>query len=152
MTVEKLELKSNPGATLTAYLLDTSKEMPNMTERPAVLVIPGGGYSFLAAREGEPIAIGFLQAGYQVCILRYSVRAQEGEPFLDNLPLRQAGTCASASAMSIRRCRISTRTGSGGDSNTSWRIPCADVWGAPASGRSPRRRTWCRASGTAVLT
>ena len=42
MTVEKLELKSNPGATLTAYLLDTSKEMPNMKERPAVLVIPGG--------------------------------------------------------------------------------------------------------------
>ena len=37
MTVEKLELKSNPGATLTAYLLDTSKEMPNMTDRPAVL-------------------------------------------------------------------------------------------------------------------
>jgi|GEM_PF-5521743 len=34
MTVEKLELKSNPGATLTAYLLDTSKEMPNMTDRP----------------------------------------------------------------------------------------------------------------------
>ena len=44
MTVEKLELKSNPGATLTAYLLDTSKEMPNMTDRPAVLVMPGGGY------------------------------------------------------------------------------------------------------------
>lgn len=40
MTVEKLELKSNPGATLTAYLLDTSREMPNMTDRPAVLVIP----------------------------------------------------------------------------------------------------------------
>lgn len=32
MTVEKLELKSNPGATLTAYLLDTSREMPNMTD------------------------------------------------------------------------------------------------------------------------
>ena len=46
MTVEKLELKSNPGATLTSYLLDTSKEMPNMTDRPAVLVIPGGGYTF----------------------------------------------------------------------------------------------------------
>lgn len=40
MTVEKLEIKSNPGATLTAYLLDTSKEMPNMTDRPAVWLFP----------------------------------------------------------------------------------------------------------------
>lgn len=59
MTVEKLELKSNPGATLTAYLLDTSKEMPNMTERPAVLVIPGGGYYMCSDREAEPIAMAF---------------------------------------------------------------------------------------------
>lgn len=57
MTVEKLELKSNPGATLTAYLLDTSKEMPNMTDRPAVLVIPGGGYYMCSDREAEPIAM-----------------------------------------------------------------------------------------------
>ena len=63
MTVEKLELKSNPGATLTAYLLDTSKEMPNMTDRPAVLVIPGGGYYMCSDREAEPIAMAFAVHG-----------------------------------------------------------------------------------------
>ena len=57
MTVEKLELKSNPGATLTAYLLDTSREMPNMTDRPAVLVIPGGGYYMCSDRECTDITL-----------------------------------------------------------------------------------------------
>lgn len=81
-----------PGfeAGMDVLLREKDYEFVEHHTRPCVLVIPGGGYSFLAAREGEPIAIGFLQAGYQVCILRYSVRAQEGEPFLDNLPLRQA--------------------------------------------------------------
>ena len=73
MTVEKLELKSNPGATLTAYLLDTSKEMPNMTERPAVLVIPGGGYYMCSDREAEPIAMAFAVHGYNTFVLRYTV-------------------------------------------------------------------------------
>lgn len=58
--------------------------------RPCVLVIPGGAYSFVSPREGEPIAIGFLQKGYQACVLQYSVRAQPDAPFLGTLPLRQA--------------------------------------------------------------
>ena len=68
MTVEKLELKSNPGATLTAYLLDTSREMPNMTDRPAVLVIPGGGYYMCSDREAEPIAMAFAVHGYNTFV------------------------------------------------------------------------------------
>lgn len=86
MTVEKLELKSNPGATLTAYLLDTSKEMPNMTERPAVLVIPGGGYYMCSDREAEPIAMAFAVHGYNTFVLRYTVG--EGKEF--KMPLADA--------------------------------------------------------------
>ena len=86
MTVEKLELKSNPGATLTAYLLDTSKEMPNMKERPAVLVIPGGGYYMCSDREAEPIAMAFAVHGYNTFVLRYTVG--EGKDF--KMPLADA--------------------------------------------------------------
>lgn len=86
MTVEKLELKSNPGATLTAYLLDTSKEMPNMTDRPAVLVIPGGGYYMCSDREAEPIAMAFAVHGYNTFVLRYTVG--EGKDF--KMPLVDA--------------------------------------------------------------
>ena len=86
MTVEKLELKSNPGAALTAYLLDTSKEMPNMTDRPAVLVIPGGGYYMCSDREAEPIAMAFAVHGYNTFVLRYTVG--EGKDF--KMPLADA--------------------------------------------------------------
>ena len=86
MTVEKLELKSNLGATLTAYLLDTSKEMPNMTERPALLVIPGGGYYMCSDREAEPIAMAFAVHGYNTFVLRYTVG--EGKEF--KMPLADA--------------------------------------------------------------
>lgn len=85
MTVEKLELKSNPGATLTAYLLDTSREMPNMTDRPAVLVIPGGGYYMCSDREAEPIAMAFAVHGYNTFVLRYTVG--EGKDFKCPLPM-----------------------------------------------------------------
>ncbi len=72
MKVFTLDLK-NEGVTLTAYLPDLSKEMPNMDKRAAVLVIPGGGYHFCSDREAEPIAFKFIGAGYSAFILRYSL-------------------------------------------------------------------------------
>ena len=52
---------------LDTYLLDGAKK------RGAVLVLPGGGYSFTSEREGEPIATRFAAAGYHAFVLWYSV-------------------------------------------------------------------------------
>lgn len=41
--------------------------------RPAVLVIPGGGYEHVSPREGEPVALRFLARGYNAFVLEYSV-------------------------------------------------------------------------------
>lgn len=41
--------------------------------RPAILICPGGGYAMVSNREAEPIATKFLQDGYNVFILTYSV-------------------------------------------------------------------------------
>lgn len=79
MEVKKLSLKQNEGATLTAYLLDSSPEMPNMSCRPAVLVLPGGGYRMCSDREAEPIAMAFAVHGYNTFVLRYTVG--EGNSF-----------------------------------------------------------------------
>ena len=38
-----------------------------------MLVIPGGGYGMVSAREGEPIALSFLNKGYNSFVLTYSV-------------------------------------------------------------------------------
>ena len=61
------------GAILTGYLRDETTEMPAYNTRPAVLIVPGGGYERCSARETDPVAMQFLQAGYQVFTLLYTV-------------------------------------------------------------------------------
>ena len=40
--------------------------------RPAVLIIPGGGYEHVSAREAEPVALHFSAKGYVSFVLEYS--------------------------------------------------------------------------------
>lgn len=67
------------GATLTAYVQDRSGELPDRDLRPAVLVLPGGGYLFTSDREAEPVALAYLAAGFNAFVLRYAVG--EGVPW-----------------------------------------------------------------------
>lgn len=73
MKIEKVNINGNKEVTLTVYLLDNSKELSNITKRPAVLIFPGGGYNYTSDREAEPIATAYLAEGYNAFILRYSV-------------------------------------------------------------------------------
>lgn len=61
------------GARLTGYLRDHTESMPGYNTRPAVLILPGGGYEHCSVREGDPVAMQFLQAGYQVFVLSYTI-------------------------------------------------------------------------------
>ncbi len=61
------------SATLTAYVQDRSTDLSNATVRPAVLVLPGGGYAFCSDREAEPIALAYLAEGFNAFVLRYAV-------------------------------------------------------------------------------
>lgn len=66
--------KNGKDATLTLYLPYNMKEINRQNDkRPCILVCPGGGYSFCSEREAEPIAINFLNYGYNVFVLNYSV-------------------------------------------------------------------------------
>ncbi len=59
---------------LTCYLPYCLKEMNRSDEkRPCMVVIPGGGYSRCSEREEEPIALKFLNWGFNVFVLDYSV-------------------------------------------------------------------------------
>ena len=74
-------LLKKTGAKLFEYISD-SKEI-----KPAMLVIPGGGYSVVCTeREGEPIALAYLALGYNSFVLHYSV----GKDARDGKPLAQA--------------------------------------------------------------
>ena len=61
------------AATLRGYVIDNSEEMTSSRRRPAVLIIPGGGYEMTSDREAEPIALAMLGFGFHAFVLRYSV-------------------------------------------------------------------------------
>ena len=56
---------ARPDVTLTSYILPGC--------RPAMLVLPGGGFYALASHEGDPFAIRFMAEGFNAFVLNYSI-------------------------------------------------------------------------------
>ena len=75
MYYESITLSKERNVTLTAMLQGVGGEFRGIEARPAVLVIPGGGYMFCSDREADPVAAAYLRAGYHAFVLRYSVGA-----------------------------------------------------------------------------
>lgn len=86
MIHEVVHPTGDDAVTLTSYVHDYSDALVNVARRPAVLVLPGGGYEHCSDREAEPIALALAGAGYQTFVLRYSV----GEASAWPTPLRDA--------------------------------------------------------------
>ena len=76
MQKEYMVLNEERNVSLTAYLQPVGGEFSALSHRPAVLIIPGGGYHFCSEREADPVAFPYLKAGYHAFILRYSLNEQ----------------------------------------------------------------------------
>lgn len=63
----------NAAGRLTCWVQQTSEKVSPARKRPAVLILPGGGYSHVSPREAEPVALGFVALGYAAFALSYSV-------------------------------------------------------------------------------
>lgn len=77
---------------LMSYLHDEDE-----TVRPCMLIIPGGGYEFVSAREGELVALEFYERGYNCFVLTYTV------DLLAAVPLRMQACEDAARAMRLIR-------------------------------------------------
>lgn len=73
MKAETIVLNAERNVTLTAYVQDAGDGSPYATRRPAVLVLPGGGYTFCSDWEADPVAMAYLTHGFHAFVLRYSV-------------------------------------------------------------------------------
>ena len=71
MKAQEIILNEERNVTLTAYVQDAEGEF-GFAKRPAMLVIPGGGYAMCSDREADPVAMAYLKAGYQAFVLRYT--------------------------------------------------------------------------------
>lgn len=73
MQQEIISLNEERHVTLTAYTQEVGGKFHYIPKRPAILILPGGGYQYCSAREADPVAFAYLKAGYQTFILNYSV-------------------------------------------------------------------------------
>ena len=79
--VQLNELYNVQGGTLTIMAGDMPFDIYNeQWKRPAVIVVPGGGYAMVSKREGEPVAFSFLAKGFQVFVLDYMIAPQARYP------------------------------------------------------------------------
>ena len=76
--------KSNciTNAFISAYICDEVEDLVTYP-RPAIIVIPGGGYWHCSPREAEPVALRFLAEGFNVFVLEYTCGQKYPAPHLD---------------------------------------------------------------------
>lgn len=65
--------KTDYEAVLIGYVPDNIMQNEKERVRPAVLILPGGGYEYTSDREAEPIALEFVRKGICAFVLRYSI-------------------------------------------------------------------------------
>ena len=81
-----IEKPATAVAELEIYIPSRHTEYGANRKRPAVLVIPGGGYEYTSEREAEPVALKFLTQGYCAFVVYYSCK-----PNKYPLALQEAG-------------------------------------------------------------
>ncbi|HKM03527.1 MAG TPA: alpha/beta hydrolase [Lachnospiraceae bacterium] len=104
MICEKTYLSEDKKVYFSSYLIENSIELKQGVLRPAIVICPGGGYSFTSDREAEPIALAFAAKGYQTFVLRYSV----GEPAKFPKPLQELAQTVSYIRMHSKEWFIDT--------------------------------------------
>ncbi len=73
MKHELLVLNAERNVTLECYLQSVGGHFSYVAKRPAILIIPGGGYQYCSDREADPVATAYMHYGFQAFVLRYSV-------------------------------------------------------------------------------
>ena len=73
MKMIHMSIPGHEEATLEGYILDCELSLGQETNRPAIVICPGGGYLYCSPREAEPVALRYAARGFHAFILRYSV-------------------------------------------------------------------------------
>lgn len=83
MKIIQTKLGSSNGGYLTSYQADDYRCDGLSQKHPAVIICPGGGWFTLSEREGEPVAMEFLQRGFQPNVLHYSLEIEQALSDMD---------------------------------------------------------------------
>ena len=149
MLHQKIYLTDEKDAYLITYLHDRyEQDWEDVGEwlppkRPALILLPGGGYSYCSDREGEPVAYPFLCAGYNVFVLIY----RTGDKSVWPAPLEDVAKAVwtvrqHADEWNIDPCKIAVGGFSAGGNLTSilgtqWHRGVEERLGIPRGGSRP---------------
>lgn len=78
--MKKDKIKLNFDGILETFIMDSQISYNVYKKRPAIIICPGGGYMIHATKESEPVAITFMEKGYNCFILKYSVAIDRDNP------------------------------------------------------------------------
>lgn len=73
MLLKTIFLSSNEKESLHTYLLNPTMNGETLPKCPAIIILPGGAFTFLSDTEAEPVAMTFAREGFHTFVLRYSV-------------------------------------------------------------------------------
>ena len=76
MNIKKFYLNNEKTVIMKAYLLDQTERIEWCRKRPAILILPGGGYEYTSEREAEPVAMRYAAEGYNTFVLYYTCNAR----------------------------------------------------------------------------
>jgi len=81
MTDKTVYLRQNDNdVRLRCFVSMTAREMPFNEKRKAILIFPGGAYSYCSERESEAVAMPFIARGFNAFVLYYSVKEKSKFP------------------------------------------------------------------------
>lgn len=83
MLHQRVMVPSSLGHSVPMDIYVPQPEACAKSPRPAVVICPGGGYRFCSEREAEPVALRFLELGFNAFVVWYRVHLFEG---VDPLP------------------------------------------------------------------
>lgn len=110
MTVKTFSINPEKTAFVKAYLPDAIGDIKYCERRPSVVIFPGGGYNYCSDREGEPIALQYLAAGYAAFVVTYSCNKPFPTPLNDaaytfyKIRLRAEEFCIDPTKIAVLGC------------------------------------------------
>ncbi|MDO4622787.1 MAG: alpha/beta hydrolase [Eubacteriales bacterium] len=82
MLIKKERLSEH--AEITGYIHERNRELGEEMTYPTMLVLPGGGFRFCSAREGEPIAAAYYAKGYNTFVLDYTTVSKKPDAGIED--------------------------------------------------------------------
>ena len=86
MIHEIIELKDYYPINTDAYLeviIPYNDDNLLRKKSPGIIIVPGGGYSFVSIREADPVAFSFASEGFLTFVLHYSIKTCYPTPMLE---------------------------------------------------------------------